>query len=80
VILNSLSARLLKNEILSGSIKNNTRDAAKIKFDEIYQEEKIKMLNQHFDLYKKLDSSPELNAYVNERLFDFVHKRMKNKQ
>ncbi len=79
VILNSLSARLLENEILSGSIKNNTRDAAKIKFDEIYQEEKIKMLNQHFDLYKKLDSSPELNAYVNEKLFDFVHKRMKNK-
>ena len=79
VILNSLSARLLQNAVLSGSIKHNSRDAAKIKFDEIYQEEKIKMLNQHFDLYKKLDASPELNAYVNEKLFDFVHKRMKSK-
>ena len=76
VILNSLSKRLADNKSLSGSIQNNTRDAAKIKFDEVFQKELITMLNQHFDFYKKLDSNLELKEYVNQRLFDFVNKKV----
>ncbi len=77
IILNDLSRRLLENSTLEGSIKNNSRDAAKIKFNEIFQEELISMLNQHFDLYKKLDGSLELKGYVNEKMFDYLHKRMR---
>lgn len=76
VILNTLSRKLLSNQSLEGSIKNNTKRAAKIKFDELFQEELITMLNSHFDLYKKLDESPELKSFVNERIFDFVSKKI----
>ena len=78
VILNNLSSRLLANKDLEGSIVNNSRDAAKIKFDSVFQDELIKMLNSHFDLYKKLDNSPELKEYVNSRVFDYIHRKIKN--
>ena len=60
VILNHLGKKLLDNESLSGSIQNNARDVAKIKFDEVFQQELINILNQHFDFYKKLDSINDL--------------------
>lgn len=79
VILNTLSQRLMDNVSLEGSIKNNNRDAAKIKFDTLFQGELITMLNSHFDLYKKLDENPELKSFVNDRIFDFVHKKVEEK-
>jgi len=77
VILNTLSIKLLENKDLEGTIKNNTRDAAKMKFDHIFQDELIKMLNSHFDLYKKLDSNQELKDFVNEKIFDYVQRKLK---
>jgi type I restriction enzyme R subunit len=79
VILNSLSQRLMQNETLEGSIKNNNRHASKIKFDVLFNDELVTMLNGHFDLYKKLDENPELKSYVNDRIFDFVHRKMEEK-
>jgi type I restriction enzyme R subunit len=79
VILNTLSQRLMQNGSLEGSIKNNTRDAAKIKFDSLFSDELVTMLNGHFDLYKKLDENPELKSYVNDRIFDFVHRKVEEK-
>jgi type I restriction enzyme R subunit len=79
VILNTLSQRLMDNQSLEGSIKNNNRDAAKIKFDTLFQGELITMLNSHFDLYKKLDENPELKSFVNDRIFDFVHRKVEEK-
>ncbi len=76
VILNNLSKRLMTNKNLEGSIQNNSRDAAKIKFDQIFQEELINMLNQHFELYKKLDTSVELKSYVNQRIFDHLRRKL----
>ncbi|MCX6717770.1 MAG: type I restriction endonuclease [Candidatus Taylorbacteria bacterium] len=78
VILNTLSEKLLKNNELRGSIENNSQDAAKIKFDSEFQSELITMLNSHFDLYKKLDENPELKKFVNEKLFDFMVRKVKN--
>lgn len=75
VILNTLSQKLSNNESLEGSIKNNSKDAAKIKFNEIFQEELIDMLNNHFDLYKKLNDNPELKKYVNDRIFDMIARK-----
>ena len=79
VILNSLSQRLMQNETLEGSIKNNNRHASKIKFDVLFNDELVTMLNSHFDLYKKLDENPELKSYVNDRIFDFVHRKVEEK-
>jgi type I restriction enzyme R subunit len=79
IILNSLSQRLMKNGSLEGTIRNNARAAAKIKFDTLFSDELVTMLNSHFDLYKKLDESPELKSFVNDRIFDFVHRKIEEK-
>ena len=78
VILNSLSQKLLDNQSLKGSIKNNSENAAKIKFNDLFQEELITMLNSHFDLYKKLDENPELKKFVNDKIFDLVVQKTKS--
>ena len=72
VILNSISMKMLEDPVLNGSIMNNSKDSAKIKFNELFQSELVDVLNTHFDLYKKLDQSPELRQYVNERIFEFI--------
>lgn len=72
VITNQLGERLVNNPMLQGSIKNNTRDAAKIKFDEVLGQELVEMLNRHFDFYKKLDKNPDLKTYFGEKMFDHV--------
>lgn len=76
VILNDISARLFRSAILQGSVKNNSKDSAKLKFDELFQNELVDMLDNHFNLYQKLDQSPELKNYVQERVFEYVVKKM----
>ena len=77
IILNDLSLKLLKNEILKGSVKNNSKDAAKLKFDQMFQDELVNVLDNHFSLYQKLDQSPELKKFVQERVFDYVIRKIK---
>ena len=78
VILNDLSAKLLKSSILQGSIQNNSKDSAKLKFDQLFQDELVGMLDNHFNLYQKLDQSPELKKFVQEKVFEHVVKKMNN--
>lgn len=77
VILNDLSKRLLESEVLQGSVMNNSKDAAKLKFDQLFQDELVSVLDKHFSLYQKLDQSPELKKFVQERVFEYVVKKMK---
>ena len=76
VILNDLSKRLLNNETLNGAVKNNSKDSAKLKFDQLFQDELVGVLDQHFSLYQKLDQSPELKKFVQDRVFEYVVRRM----
>ncbi len=77
VILNDLSKRLLESEVLLGSVQNNSKDAAKLKFDQLFQDELVGVLDNHFSLYQKLDQSPELKKFVQERVFEYVVKKIK---
>ncbi len=76
MILNDLSAKLLKSSVLQGSIQNNSKDSAKMKFDQLFQDELVGMLDNHFNPYQKLDQSPELKKFVQQRVFDYVIKQM----
>jgi type I restriction enzyme R subunit len=80
VILNNLSTKLMENKDLEGSIRTNSKEASRIKFNQVFQDELITMLNSHFDLYKKLDGSIELKEYVNQKMFDYVHKKVINEK
>lgn len=76
VILNDLSIRLLKNQKLQGTIRNNTRDAALIKYGKMFEDERVSMLNNHYDLYEKLDKNREMKDYVKEKIFEFILRKM----
>jgi type I restriction enzyme R subunit len=76
VILNDLSTRLMHNSILKGSVKNNSKDAAKLKFDQLFQDELVGVLDNHFSLYQKLDQNPELKKFVQERVFEHLLNKM----
>lgn len=79
IILNDLSARLVKSSVLQGSVQNNSKDSAKLKFDQLFQDELVGMLDNHFNLYQKLDQSPELKKFVQEKVFEHVVKSMQIK-
>jgi type I restriction enzyme R subunit len=76
VILNDLSKRLAASDVLKGSVANNSKDAAKLKFDQLFQDELVGVLDNHFSLYQKLDQSPELKKFVQERVFEYVIKKI----
>ncbi len=74
--LNELAARLFKNKKLHGTVTNNPKDAAMIRYEKMYQDEKIDMLNSHYNLYSKLDRNKEVDDYVKNRIFDFIYKKL----
>ena len=43
VILNSISMKMLQDPVLDGSIMNNSKDSAKIKFNEMFQGELVEV-------------------------------------
>lgn len=79
VVMGDMAWRLADNETLQATLKNNTRDAAKIKYDQMFQEELVNMFNRHFGFYRKLDANEELRSFVNQKIFDFVNRKMKEK-
>lgn len=76
LILSNLTNRLMANKDLMGTINNNPKQTAKIKFDEMFAKELLAMFQSNFDLYQKLDSNTDLKKFVNERMFEFVHKKL----
>lgn len=78
VILNNLTKRLLESKALAGAVQNNNSlDAVKIKFDELFTKELVAMFRSNFDLYQKLDSNDDLKDYVNKKMFSYISKRLK---
>jgi type I restriction enzyme, R subunit len=80
IILNAISQKMLENEAVSGAIQHNNRSAAKIKFDAVFDDELVGMVNNHFDLYKKLDKSVDAKEYVRSKIFNFVFRRVLDKK
>ncbi|MFA5853791.1 MAG: type I restriction endonuclease [Patescibacteria group bacterium] len=72
VIIKGLAESLASNKSLEGSIRSNPRDAAKIKFEKVYDDERIKLVSKHVDFYKKLDQNDALKKHLGEKLFDYI--------
>lgn len=78
IIATSFAPRLQARDDLVGAIRNNSLDASKIMFDDVFQEELIKMFYEHSSLYEKLDKNPDLKDYLNQRMFEYLAKTVKN--
>lgn len=78
IMLNTLSARLLKNEALVGAMNNNvSEDAVRVKFDELFTKELVSMFRSNFDLFQKIDKNIELKDFVNGKMYEFIHRQVK---
>jgi len=77
VIAEKLRQRLSENENLEGSINNNARDIAKVKFDELFEKELVQMVNSHFDFYQKVNDSQDTRSYLKDRIFDMVYRKIR---
>lgn len=75
VIFRNLSERLERDKSLEGSIKSNTRGTAKVKFDEAFERELIKLYKDHFNFYKKVNSNHESRAHIMEQMFANLYKQ-----
>lgn len=76
VDIGHIADKLIQNDSVQGAIKNNTVDVAKIKFDQVLQNELIGMFKQKMDFYKKLDKNPELKAFFGDRMYSHVRKEV----
>ena len=73
-----MSNNLANNEELKGVFKTNqARDVVKIKFNQIFSEELLKMFNNNQKLYEKLDSNRELKEFVNDKIFEYVNQKVR---
>jgi type I restriction enzyme R subunit len=78
VILNDLSRKMAEDEDVTGAIRNNDRNSAKIKFNEKFNNELVEIVNNHFGLYKKLDSNKEAKEHVRNKIFSYIFGKVKN--
>lgn len=78
VIADKLSKKLMEDTNLEGSINNNARDIAKVKFDELFEKELVQMVNNHFDFYQKVNDDQDTRSYLKDRIFDMVYRKIKN--
>ncbi len=76
VDIGRIAEKLVSDISVQGAIKNNSVDAAKIKFDQVLQNELINMFKQKMDFYKKLDKNPELKTFFGERMYSHVRKEV----
>ena len=77
VIADKIRQKLSEDENLEGSINNNARDIAKVKFDELFEKELVEMVNNHFDFYQKVNDDQDTRSYLKDRIFDMVYRKVK---
>ncbi len=73
VILGNLSERLAEDVSLEGSMRHNTRETARVKFDAAFQRELIKLYRDHFNFYKKVNNNRESKGHIMEKIFSNMY-------
>jgi len=77
VFFAELETRLAANETLNQSAKTNTKDALKLVFAHIFQDQLHGMVESNFDIYKKIVEDAEFGQFVKEKMFEEVYTKIK---
>lgn len=77
VFFAELETRLAGNETLNQSAKTNTKDALKMVFGHIFEDQLHTMVDANFDIYKKIVENEEFGQFVKEKMFEEVYTRLK---
>ena len=76
VFFAELEARLVANETLLESLKTNTRDALKLVYNHIFEDQLHDMVEANFEIYKKIIENIEFGKFVKDKMFDEVYSRL----
>lgn len=68
-----LVERIKERDDITNAIKSNPKGAAKTRFDEVMEEELMKMFQERADFYKKLDDDPALKEYIANEVFEELY-------
>ena len=68
-----------RNKELKIVIENNPKKSAEIKYDDIFEDESVDMVNRNFDFYKKITDNPRLKKDLRRRIFDYIYKELNKK-
>lgn len=77
VFFAELETRLAANETLSQSAKTNTKDALKLVFAHIFEDQLHTMVESNFDIYKKIVENTEFGKFIKEKMFEEVYGKLK---
>lgn len=70
----ALISRVKRREDVKKAIENNPKGAARTRFDEVLQEELMKMFSERAEFYKKLDEDVALKETMAEKVFEELYK------
>jgi type I restriction enzyme R subunit len=77
VFFAELETRLSGNETLSESAKTNTKEALKLVFAHIFEDQLHTMVESNFDIYKKIVENAEFGQFIKEKMFEEVYSKLK---
>ena len=77
VFFAELETRLAGNETLSESAKTNTKEALKLVFAHIFEDQLHTMVESNFDIYKKIVENAEFGQFIKEKMFEEVYSKLK---
>ena len=77
VFFAELETRLASNQTLNQSAKTNTKDALKLVFAHIFEDQLHTMVESNFDIYKKIVENAEFGKFVKEKMFEEVYTKLK---
>ncbi|MDO8664016.1 MAG: DEAD/DEAH box helicase family protein [Candidatus Liptonbacteria bacterium] len=77
VFFAELETRLSGNETLSQSAKTNTKEALKLVFAHIFEDQLHTMVESNFDIYKKIVENAEFGQFIKEKMFEEVYSKLK---
>jgi type I restriction enzyme R subunit len=77
VFFAELQTRLVGNETLSQSAKTNTKEALKLVFAHIFEDQLHTMVESNFDIYKKIVENTEFGKFIKEKIFEEVYEKIK---
>ena len=77
VFFAELETRLTGNQTLNQSAKTNTKDALKMVFGHIFEDQLHTMVESNFDIYKKIVENAEFGQFVKEKMFEEVYTKLR---
>jgi len=77
VFFAELETRLAGNETLNQSAKSNTKEALKLVFSHVFEDQLHTMVEANFDIYKKIVENAEFGSFIKEKMFEEVYDKLR---